>query len=222
MYFKAIVLILPSLASAIPTSDPSPQVQLQEAFNPPTIISSSFSGNGCPQTAQPKLISSTWSNFSFRLPAFEVSTDGGVQAKTQNCQAHLNLGGGTPGWAVALRDLWSTGHVTLEGEGVTLTEYLTVYFSQDAGSTATATQSITNTGNSTIPRNLNWHTIMPSEDLIWSPCIGEDGDVGIVNVNFRVALTSSDANAYGYYGAGVNSSVQERFGWVWRQCSSDR
>lgn len=57
-----------------------------------------------------------------------------MNTRTANCQAHVSLADGAPGWQVGLRDLWSRGHVELE-PGVTLKQYVTVFYSQDAGNT---------------------------------------------------------------------------------------
>lgn len=136
--------ILPLIAVAIsaaatpPPQAPSilPSATELEApsFQPPTIQSISFSGNGCPQSGTTPLRSGGWAHLRFTLPDFAVSYGGNVNTRTANCQAHVSLADGAPGWQVGLRDLWSRGHVELE-PGVTLKQYVTVFYSQDAGNT---------------------------------------------------------------------------------------
>lgn len=104
------------------------------SFQPPTIQSISFSGNGCPQSGTTPLRSGGWAHLRFTLPDFAASYGGSVNTHTANCQAHVSLADGAPGWQVGLRDLWSRGHVELE-PGVTLKQYVTVFYSQDAGNT---------------------------------------------------------------------------------------
>lgn len=64
--------------------------------------------------------------------------------------------------------------------------------------------------------------MIPRENIVWSKCTGANGVVGLLNVNFRAALTSSSPstgkNAHGYFGGGRNSTVTEKWGWVWRRC----
>lgn len=108
--------------------------QTPSSFHPPTIQSITFSGNGCPQSGTTPLKSGGWAHLRVTLPDFAVSYGGSVNTRTANCQAHVNLADGAPGWQVGLRDLWSRGHVELE-PGVTLKQYVTVFYSQDAGNT---------------------------------------------------------------------------------------
>ncbi|KAH9904967.1 hypothetical protein F4778DRAFT_53119 [Xylariomycetidae sp. FL2044] len=218
MHLSTITHVLMIGSAAAMTLRPSDSFQEKRLapFTPPVIESVSFSGNGCPQDSTPKVQSSAWESFSFTIPSFLLSTTN-VETRTANCQAHLNLGEGPPGWQVALRDVWSRGHVEL-APGVSLTQYITVYYSQDAAKTATATLEVPSSPDSTVAKDITLHAVVPDASLVWSPCIGGDGAVGLVNVNFRMALTATDATAYGYYGKSKTTSVIERWGWVWRQC----
>ncbi|KAI8629089.1 hypothetical protein F5Y19DRAFT_475650 [Xylariaceae sp. FL1651] len=209
----ALFFLLSGLSAAAPQIPV--MLSTRDTFTPPKVLSTSFSGNGCPQGATAVPISSSWEHFAFTLPGFSAAygASSPVSTRTVNCQGHLNLGA-TPGWQFTLKDLWSTGYLELEGPGVTLTQYVTVYFSQDAAQTTTTTQSISSPANATVSKNLALHAAIPASSLVWSPCSSS----GIMNVNFRMAFTSSNQNSRGYYGPGKNSSVTERWGWTWRRC----
>ncbi|KAI8963002.1 hypothetical protein F5Y11DRAFT_321073 [Daldinia sp. FL1419] len=185
-------------------------------FTPPTIQSVSFSGNGCPQDGGKKQVSGGWQHFTFTLPDF-AATYGGSKPKSVNCQAHMSLAGGEPGWQVALKDVWTRGHVELEPD-VKLTQYITTYYSQDAANTISTVQTVTSPSNSTLARDMTIHASIPKGSAVWSPCSGSKGNVGILNVNFRIAFTSHSSASYGYFGGGKNSTVSERWGWTWRRC----
>ncbi|KAI0160839.1 hypothetical protein GGR52DRAFT_148748 [Hypoxylon sp. FL1284] len=185
-------------------------------FSPPVIRSVSFSGNGCPQDGGTKNVSGGWQHFAVTLPDFAVSY-GGTKPKSANCQAHMSLEDGEPGWQVALRDVWTKGHLELE-PAVKLTQFITVYFSQNAADSVSTTQTVTSPADSKLSKDITIHSSIPRERTVWSPCSGSAGYFGLLNVNFRIAFTSSDTNSYGFYGGSRNSSVNERWGWIWRRC----
>ncbi|OTA55568.1 hypothetical protein K449DRAFT_438488 [Hypoxylon sp. EC38] len=189
---------------------------LEAPFSPPTIKTISFSGNGCPQDGGRKQISGGWEHFAFTLPDFAASY-GGSKPKTVNCQAHMNLVEGESGWQVAVKDIWTKGYLELEPD-VKLTQFITTYYSQDAANTVSTVQTVTSPPNSTLARDITIHSSIPNESVVWSPCTGLDGNVGLLNVNFRIAFTSTNTNSYAYFGGGKNSSVSERWNWTWRRC----
>ncbi|KAI1345371.1 hypothetical protein F5Y01DRAFT_66308 [Xylaria sp. FL0043] len=208
LFQSALSTAAPHIYSALPNRD---------AFTPPAIVSTSFSGNGCPQGTTEASTAGPWKHFSFYLPSFKVETGPSISVaeRTVNCQAHINFGASTKtGWQFALKDHWSRGHFEIDGAGVTLTQYLTVYFSQDAANTTTTAQSVSSTDNLPHSKELKLHTSIPEAALVWSPCSG----AGILNVNFRMAFTGATNNVTAYYGAGKNSSVSEQWGWTWRRC----
>ncbi|RYP83959.1 hypothetical protein DL769_001265 [Monosporascus sp. CRB-8-3] len=187
-------------------------------FKPPTILSTSFSGNGCPQSGSRPLPSGGWGHFGLTLPDFTVSYRGsGGKTSTANCQAHVSLANGVPGWQVGLKDLWSRGYAELD-PGVKLTQYVTAFYTENAANTVSAVQSVTSSPNKTLAREVALHATIPDARVVWSKCTGRDGVVGLLNVNFRMALTSTDREAYGYYGGAKNLTVSERWGWTWRRC----
>ncbi|KAI0543993.1 hypothetical protein F4679DRAFT_64616 [Xylaria curta] len=215
MHFTSILLVFlhSCLSSAAPRIPP--RLSASSTFTPPSVISTSFSGNGCPQGTTDASID-LWEKPSFKLPSFKVKAgpSSSITEWTVNCQAHVNFQGSTAGWQFALKEHWSRGYLELDGAGLTLTQYLTMYFSQDPASTATVVQSIPSKENSTVSRQLSLHTTVPEAALIWSQCDGS----GILNVNFRMSFTGATRNVAAYYGAGRNLSVTEQWGWTWRQC----
>ncbi|KAK5634728.1 hypothetical protein RRF57_010441 [Xylaria bambusicola] len=191
-------------------------LSIRDTFTPPTVLSTSFSGNGCPQGTTEASTAGLWDHFSFKLSSFKakIGPSSNVAERTVNCQGHINIGGSTTGWQFALKDHWSRGYLEVDGAGVTLTQYVTVYFSQEPAKTATTVQSVPSTEDSGLSKELRLHSSIPEEALIWSPC----DNSGILNVNFRMAFTSTARNVTAYYGASKNSSVTEQWGWTWRRC----
>ncbi|KAI0110302.1 hypothetical protein F4814DRAFT_426521 [Daldinia grandis] len=209
LLFAACSAAAPQKLTKFPDASEAP-------FSPPVIQSVSFSGNGCPQNGGKKQVSGGWQHFAFTLPDFAASY-GGSKPKSVNCQAHMNLGGGEPGWQVALKDVWTRGHVELEPE-VKLTQYITAYYSQDAANTISTAQTVTSPSNSSLTRDITIHASIPKESAVWSPCVRSNGYFGILNVNFRIAFTSPNSASYGYFGGGKNSTVSEKWAWARRRC----
>ncbi|GAW20225.1 hypothetical protein ANO14919_097220 [Xylariales sp. No.14919] len=216
MYLNGALLVLLQSSLSVAAPRALSALRVRDTFTPPAVVSTSFSGSGCPQGTTDASTAGIWEHFSFDLPSFKAKTgpSSDVTERTVNCQAHLNFGGAKTGWQFALKDHWSKGHFETDGAGLTLTQYLTVYFSQDAANTATTVQSIPSTDNSNVSKDLNLHTTIPEAALIWSPCSGG----GILNVNFRVAFTGATSNVTAYYGPSRNSSVNEQWEWTWRRC----
>ncbi len=102
-------------------------------FSPPTVSSVSFSGNGCPQNGGKKTVSGGWRHFSFTLPDFAASY-GGIKPTSVNCEAHMRLVEGEPGWRVALKDVWIKGHLALD-PATKLSQTITTYYSDNAANT---------------------------------------------------------------------------------------
>jgi hypothetical protein len=212
------VLLQSVLSAAAPRV--SPALRVPDNVTPPAVLSTSFSGSGCPQgttgAPTPTGSSSLWEHFSFDLPSFfkvKIGPSSTAAERTVNCQAHVNFQGSAGGWQFALKEHWSRGYLETHGAGVTLTQYLTVYFSQDAAASTTAVRSVPST-NSTVSKSLDLHTVIPEASLIWSPCSGGS----LLNVNFRMAFTGPASNVTAFYGAGKSWPVSEQWGWAWRRC----
>lgn len=210
-----LVLLQSVLSAAAPRV--SPVLRIPDNVTPPSVLSTSFSGSGCPQgtTGTPTGSSHSWEHFSFDLPSFKAQTgpSSGVAERTVNCQAHVSFEGSPTGWQFALKEHWSRGHFETDGAGVTLTQYITTYFSQDAAATATTVRSV-HSANLTVSKSLNLHTRIPEASLIWSPCTSGS----LLNVNFRMAFTGRTSNVTAFYGAGKSWPVSEQWGWAWRRC----
>jgi hypothetical protein len=190
----------------------------------PKITSITFSGNGCQR--DPKF-SGSFSDPTLTFYNFAASLPGANQ--TVNCQVHLQASGASAGWQVALKTNVVKGHVVLS-PGTTLTHYTTVFFSQDAAKTVsldlhklllgvaltdsdceqdTISGSISNNGDKTYNEAV---TLVSKADgsKVWSPCTGSDGYTGIMNINFRGALTG-DGKAY-------FEANTEEWDLEWRRC----
>ncbi|KAI5862497.1 hypothetical protein GGS23DRAFT_610153 [Durotheca rogersii] len=222
---RVLALALSSACAGAALGEQQKPVAGGAPFAPPTIETLSFSGSGCPQDgAGRKLVSGGWQHFAVTLPDFAAAIGGGagVAARSASCQAHARLGAAAPGWQVALRDVWTAGRAELRGPGVRLAQFVTTYFSEDAARTVSASQTVAETAVDGAPaavaEDVQVHARIPADSLVWSPCTGPDGYVGLVNVNFRVAFTSANKAASGYFGASKNATVSERWGWTWRRC----
>ncbi|KAL2147694.1 hypothetical protein VTI28DRAFT_7046 [Corynascus sepedonium] len=169
----------------------------------PKITSISFSGNGC---AKAPKFSGDFNAPTITLSDFAASSPDGN--RTVNCQVHLQAQGASPGWQVALKSNVAKGHIILS-PGTSLTHYTTVFFSQDASNTKTIQNTIENTGTTTINQGV---TIVNNADTgkVWSPCTDANGYTGIMNINFRGALTG-DGKAY-------FETTTEEWELEWRQC----
>jgi hypothetical protein len=84
------------------------------------------------------------------------------------------------------------GYAQLE-KGVTGTFYSTYYFSQDAAATTTTQTSITGGGIWEQGQVYTKSDKIPTASYIYSPC----GANGILNINNRIALTSTNSSASG-------------------------
>ncbi|XDG07353.1 hypothetical protein ABKA04_006968 [Annulohypoxylon sp. FPYF3050] len=158
-----------------------------------TIVSASASGNGCPQGTVTTDLSPERTVITFGFDAFQVYTGPGTTPsdKSKNCQLHLNLKY-PGGFQFAVVESTYHGYAQLE-EGVTGTFYSTYYFSQDAAATTTTRTSIDGGGLWLDGQVYTKQDQVPTASIIWSPC----GATGILNVNNRIALTSSNTTASG-------------------------
>lgn len=98
---------------------------------------------------------------------------------------------------------------------MTGTFFSTYYFSQDAGATTTTTTSITGGGIWEGGQVYTKADKIPTASYIYSPC----GANGILNINNRIALTSTNSSASGSItddDATVAFTQQINIGW--RQC----
>lgn len=191
--------LLATAAAAVVSADAS----LQAPAALPRISSISFSGNGCIKDPQHY---GGFSDPTFKFNSFAASLPG--TSRTLNCEVHIVATGASPGWQVALASNNVKGHVVL-APGTQLDYFTTVFFSEAASKTGTVRGRISNSGEGTInqPVTLVSNT---GANKVWSQCTGGDGSPGILNVNFRGALTG-DGKAY--FEANTESWDLE-----WRRC----
>ncbi|KAK6198208.1 hypothetical protein LQW54_010485 [Pestalotiopsis sp. IQ-011] len=181
----------------------------------PHVASIQYSGSGCPSSGPGVDKLGAWDDLAFRLNNFEITLPG-VAASTENCEVHLQIAGCSAGWQLGIKDVYVRGHLVLD-PGAELDFFVTSYWSQDAATTSTVRGVIENTGGARTDDVTTAHAIIPNSRVVWSPCSSASGDVGILNVNFRAAL-SADGNQYGYFGKGVDTTLTENYGYVWRRC----
>jgi hypothetical protein len=114
-----------------------------------------------------------------------------VSDHTKNCQIHLNLKY-PGGFDFTVVDATYHGYAQLD-KSVTGTFLSTYYFSQDASATVTTSTTISGGGLWAAGQVYTKADQVPTASYIYSPC----GANGILNVNNRIALTSSNTTASG-------------------------
>ncbi|TPX17591.1 uncharacterized protein E0L32_012101 [Thyridium curvatum] len=197
---RSVAFLLPALVAAAPGLVFPPGGSPDGTADNPDpndiqIISTSFSGNGCPQGSVSTTISpdKTSKVVTFGFDKFQTYIGPGYDptTKTKNCQLHLNLRY-PGGFQFAVVDSTYHGYAQLD-PGVTGTFYSTYYFSQDASATTTTRTSITGGGIWADGQVYTKNDQVPTASYIYSPC----GANGILNVNNRISLTSSNSSAVG-------------------------
>ncbi|RKU41420.1 hypothetical protein DL546_003669 [Coniochaeta pulveracea] len=186
--------LLPALAVASPIAQTSPD-GWSDGPDPSQIqiLSAAFSGNGCPQGSVSTSISPDRTVITFGFDKFQTYIGPGYDPtqKTKNCQLHLNLKY-PGGFQFAVVDSTYHGYAQLD-PGVTGTFYSTYYFSQGAQTTTTTQTSISGGGIWAQGQVYTKADSVPTASVIYSPC----GASGILNINNRIALTSTSATALG-------------------------
>ncbi|RYP12718.1 hypothetical protein DL767_011141 [Monosporascus sp. MG133] len=221
-------LLLPFLAPAL-LANPLPSSQERNGNQEPDssggpasmphISSVSYSGTGCPSSAPGVVRSGGFAEPAFRLGEFEARVPDGAQ--TEHCQVHVQAAGASPGWQLGLESVTVRGHVVLD-PGAAVDYYVTSFFSQDADRTVTIKGTIPNDGDGRLDRDVASTTRIPGSNIVWGPCTreGSGGDVGLLNVNFRVALQTGGGDKYAYFGRGGvdNALPAESWTYAWRRC----
>ncbi|KAH6643455.1 hypothetical protein BKA67DRAFT_528026 [Truncatella angustata] len=189
----SVAVLAPVLAVAGPVNFPSGSNGDTPSPNEIQIVSTSNSGNGCPQGTVTTDLSPDRTVVTFGFDGFQTYIGPGFTAadKTKNCQLHLNLKY-PGGFQFAIVESTYHGFAQLD-KGVTGTFYSTYFFSQDAGATTTTQASIAGGGVWANGQVYTKQDQVPTASTIWSPC----GQTGILNINNRIALTSSNATATG-------------------------
>ncbi|KAK0612404.1 hypothetical protein B0T17DRAFT_593403 [Bombardia bombarda] len=191
---RSFAFLLPALAAASPLGQVSPD-GWSDSPDPSQIqvVSASFSGNGCPQGSVSTSISPDKTVITFGFDRFQTYIGPGYSPtdKTKNCQLHLNLKY-PGGFQFSVVESTYHGYAQLE-KGITGTFYSTYYFSQDAAATTTTQTSIAGGGIWANGQVYTKADKIPTASYIYSPC----GASGILNVNNRIALTTTNATALG-------------------------
>ncbi|KAI2613825.1 uncharacterized protein GGS25DRAFT_516685 [Hypoxylon fragiforme] len=186
---------------------------------PPRIISVSYSGSGCPSSSPSVDRTGGFEDTSLRLNAFEARAPGAPETASANCQAHLSIAGAAaPGWQVGVRDVYVRGHLVLD-PGAAVDYYVTSFWSEDAGVTSTIRGTLENPNPTRLDQDITAHSTVADNAVAFSPCTtsGGDGGVGLLNVNFRVAL-QADGAKYAYFGKDPDTTASESWSYVWRRC----
>ncbi|KAI0896975.1 hypothetical protein F4806DRAFT_495483 [Annulohypoxylon nitens] len=211
MRSTTLLPFLSSLAAAtplalIPREAPSP---------PPRIVSVSYSGSGCPSASPAVDRTGGFDDISLRMNSFEARTTN-IQDSSVNCQAHLSISGSAAGWQVGVKDVYVKGHLVLD-PGASLDYFVTSFWSEDADRTITIKGTLGNLGAGQLNQDIEARSTVPDNQVVYSPCTGAAGDVGLLNVNFRVALQAAGTQ-YGYFGKDPDTTASESWSYVWRRC----
>jgi len=181
-------LLLPALAAASPL--------VNRGSGPPpdqiTIIKAETSGNGCPQGSVSTILSTDRTVVTFGFDSFQtyIGPTAAQADKTKQCQIHLSLQY-PGGFQYSVVDATYHGWARMDA-GVTGTFVSSYFFSQAASQTSTTRSTIT--GSQWLNGDVyTKEDLVESTAVIWSPC----GANGILNVNNRVALSSTNSTQTG-------------------------
>jgi hypothetical protein len=216
---RSFALLLPALAAATPILNGPGMGSNAFADQPdPNTIqftTASTSGAGCPQGTVTTTFSTDMTVVTFGFDGFQTYIGPNVSPtmRTKNCQLHLNLRY-PGGYQFAVVESTYHGYAQLEA-GVTGTFYSTYYFSQDASATTTTQTSITGGGVWAQGQVYTKQDKIPTTSYIWSPCGGN----GVLNINNRIALTSSNSQASGEVtNDDATIKIEHKLNINWRTC----
>ncbi|KAG6362688.1 hypothetical protein INS49_007781 [Diaporthe citri] len=158
-----------------------------------TVTQFRYSGNGCTQGSNSVTRSGGWVSQTYKFSQFEADTITAGTPTTENCELHFQGAGLSPGWQVSLAEADVTGKLVLAPDAK-VNYYWQVYWSDDAADTLALQGTIDNTGGKNKITNNNYTVKANVTDSLWSQCIGADGNPGILNVNFRVAIVGDGSS----------------------------
>ncbi|KAF6745521.1 hypothetical protein DFP72DRAFT_1077487 [Ephemerocybe angulata] len=157
---------------------------LQTTAQSLSVVSSSFSGNGCPQGSG-TTISVTSGSISYTPPStFTAAVGPGVPASANLEACRIAISANIPS---GFRFRFAQTNVpvtTSTGSGNSEQVTDTYFFSSAAGTTATVTTTLTSTGSTTVSN-------VYSPATVWSPCGGSD----IININTQLRAIGSSAGS---------------------------
>ncbi|KXX82360.1 hypothetical protein MMYC01_201306 [Madurella mycetomatis] len=214
---RSTAFLLPALVAASPVAQIVGNDGWADAPDPAQIqiVDASFSGSGCPQGSVSTSISPDKTVITFGFDAFQTEIGPGTRFpdRTKNCQLHLSLKY-PGGFQFSVVESTYHGYAQLE-KGVTGNFYSTYYFSQDAGATTTTQTSITGGGIWEQGQVYTKTDQVPTASYIFSPC----GANGILNINNRIALTSTNSSAAGFItDDDATVAFTQQLNIAWRTC----
>jgi len=210
MHSKIAAFVLPALAAAYPQAT-APSADLI------TIGATSYSGSGCPQGSVSTSPSDDKTVITYGFDSFQTYIGPGTKAsdKSKNCQLHLNLKY-PGGFQYAVLEATYHGWARLDA-GVTGSFVTTYYFSQDASKTQTTRTNFNGGGALLNGQVYTKNDQVETTATIWSPCGGN----GILNVNNRIALTSSNSTAAGELSNDdATVAFTQQLHVAWRKCTA--
>jgi len=213
---RSVAFLLPALVAASPVAQVGGD-GWADAPDPKDIqiVSATFSGNGCPQGTVSTNISPDKTVITFGFDSFQTYIGPGISPteKSKNCQLHLSLKY-PGGFQFSVLDSTYHGYAQLE-KGVTGNFYSTYYFSQDASATTTTQTSISGGGIWEAGQVYTKADQIPTASYIYSPC----GANGILNINNRIALTSTNSSASGLItDDDATVAFTQQINIAWRSC----
>ncbi|KAK2801970.1 hypothetical protein FQN50_007528 [Emmonsiellopsis sp. PD_5] len=209
---SAALLLLPVLALASP-------LERRQGPNPDEIqiIETGNSGNGCPQGTVSTSISEDRTVVTFGFDAFQAYIGPGtaMSDRSKNCQLHLKLHY-PGGFQYSILDATYHGYARLD-EGVTGNFYSTYFFSQSAADTASTRASIS--GEDWLAGDIYVkNDQVENTAIVWSPC----GAEGMLNINNRIALTSTVPEATGELSNDdATIAFTQQLHVAWRTCNDE-
>lgn len=189
---KSLAFLAPALAAAGPILNPQATSDLPDPSDI-QIVGATWSGNGCPSNTVSTSISPDRTVITFGFDAFQTYIGPGISPteRSKNCQLHLDLRY-PGGFQFAVVDSTYHGFAQLE-EGVTGTFFSSYFFSQSASDSTTTRTTIEGGGIWAEGQVYTKADSVPTASLIYAPC----GANGILHINNRISLTSSNPDAFG-------------------------
>ncbi|SPO06436.1 uncharacterized protein DNG_09126 [Cephalotrichum gorgonifer] len=205
MRFSSLA-VLPAVVLA--TAPPAEQISIKAVTH---------SGNGCPQGSISTTLNPDRTIITVGFDKFQTYIGPGTSysERSRNCQLHVTLSYPS-GFSFAVLNSVYHGFALLE-EG-TKGDFLSTYFySSDAGKTCTTRTSISGGGVWADGQVYTQSDTVPATDVIRSPC---GGRTETLNINNRISLTSTDADAFGTISNDDQTvSLTQQIHIDWYECS---
>lgn len=172
--------ILPTITFALAAL--TPLISAETISIAPKVTSVQTSGNGCARGSV--TAKGTLNELNLDYNHFAAASPG--RTSTTNCEVFLQSSGATSGYQVAVSALTISGSADLTA-GTDAQYIAQVFWQADASNTATFQASSNKNGGVSVRLN--------SDKLAWSPCMGNEGNPGLLAINTRVALGLNTNNA---------------------------